>query len=63
MDLENDLYSIQTKQNELNQQAVVTEADEKGLETAINKDVKGLNVLLSIETDTQSNLVKLNDRL
>ncbi len=63
MELDNELYSLQTKQNELNQQAVVTEADEKGLETAINKAVKGLKDIKSIETETQSKQDNLNDRL
>lgn len=61
--LDNELYSLQTKQNELNSQSIITEADEKGLEEAIKSAVKGLKDIKVIESDNQSKQEEVNNRL
>ncbi len=61
--LDNELYTLQTKQNELNSQAIITEADEKGLEEAIKKAVKGIKDIKDIEADNSEKQGNLNSRL
>ncbi len=63
MDLDNELYSLQTKQNEMNQQSLITEQDANGLESAINKAVKGIKDIKDIEAETLEKQDTLNARL
>ncbi len=61
--LDNELYSLQTKQNELNSQSIITEVDEKGLEEAIKKAVKGIKDIKDIELENSDKQIDLNSRL
>lgn len=61
--LDNELYSLQTKQNELNQKSLITTDDKKGLEKAIKKSVEGLKDIKEIEKSTNIKQDEINKKL
>ncbi len=61
LNLDSELYSLQNKQNELNQQSIITENDEKSLEEAIKKSVKGLKDINDIKDESFKKQEKLNE--
>ena len=61
--LDNELYSLQTKQNELNSKSIISESDEKGLEEAIKNSVKGIKDIKGITIENVTKEETLNGRL
>lgn len=61
--LDNELYSLQTKQNELNSKSIISESDEKGLEEAIKNSVKGIKDNKGITIENVTKEETLNNRL
>lgn len=61
--LDNELYSLQTKQNELNSKSIISESDEKGLEEAIKNSVKGIKDNKGITIENVTKEETLNGRL
>ncbi|NQX83168.1 MAG: AAA family ATPase [Mycoplasmataceae bacterium] len=61
--LDNELYSLQTKQNELNQQSLFIESNEKSLEEAIKKSIILIKYIKEIENNSIKKQLEFNNKL
>jgi len=61
--LDSELYTLQTKQNELNAKTIITKNDEDSLEEAIKQSVIGLKDIKKISKKTEENQNEYSEKL